>query len=147
MVNTPLQIRLRWRMRDPEANHDRLYEIEVLEDLFGRLHVILRWGRWGQGTQETTIVQPSFGRALEEAARRVRRRATARRRIGSGYLLVHATGTDEIRRPLVALWQRLGGASWSTEAAGDAHDQLLPRRLRGRGPGASSAPALPLFAA
>ena len=133
-------------MRDIEANHDRLYEIEVMEDLFGRLHLVLRWGRWGKNAREASIVEPTVEMALRDAAQRVRKRASARRRVGSGYLLVHATGAEELRGPLVALWQKLGGASWVVETiAGDRVSAA--RRSRGGLAPEATAPDLPLFAA
>ena len=71
---------------DPARNIARRYAIEASPDLFGHIIVYLHWGRIGTRGQGRTI---SFVKD-QDAARFVRqtlsRRASAKKRIGVGYV-------------------------------------------------------------
>jgi hypothetical protein len=90
------RVSFRLEAHSDRLNHHRLYVVEIGQDLFGAHTVDVGFGRAGawQRVQRFAFAAP------QEAARlvavRLRRRATARKRIGCPYRLVGAaTGAPE----------------------------------------------------
>lgn len=127
---------LRLRLLDPVRNRDRAYEVEIDRDLFGAVTVTVRFGRHGTRLRDVVYVAADRAEADRIARGTLARRLTARRRLGSAYVLTAAEGDC---RGLVGRWQASGGAD----------GRLKPGRVaqppRGR-PAAVPEP-LPLFAA
>lgn len=98
---------LRLRLVDPARNRDRSYEVEIDQDLLGDVTVRVRFGRYGRALRD--VVHRARDRVDAEriAARILRRRLSARRRLGSAYLLTAADGDC---RSLLRHWHALGGA-------------------------------------
>lgn len=130
------------RLVDPERNRDRVYLIEVDDDLFGGMTVTVTHGRRNVWTRPRRLSVPDRAAALRLVAERLKRRNTARRRLGAAYELVSATGGPELRRATVGIWQRLGGADRTGE-----RPQGSDRAAAARQAVSPPAPPLPLFAA
>jgi len=131
---------IRLRLRDSARGRDRAYEIEVDRDLFGAFTVTISHGRWGVWSVSRRVSVAGKSDAVAIAATRLRRRSTARRRLGAGYELVAATG-GHICGLVVGEWHRLGGADCRV---GAGEDRPRPDR---RSPAPGRSPALPLFGA
>ena len=69
----------------PERNIARRYSIAVSQDLFGHSIVEFAWGRLGSRGRVRTASFASLDRAKWFAARLLRRRASAPKRIGVSY--------------------------------------------------------------
>ncbi|WP_093154519.1 WGR domain-containing protein [Thalassobaculum litoreum] len=98
---------LRLRLVDPEHNRNRVYELEIDRDLFGEITVTKRFGRYGSRLRGFVASARDLEDANRIAAGDLRRRLTARRRLGSAYVLMSAAGDCA---PLVRRWQEAGGA-------------------------------------
>lgn len=127
---------LRLRLVDPTRNRNRAYELDIDEDLLGDVTVRVRFGRHGRTLRDVVHLARDHVDAERIAGRLLRRRLSARRRLGSAYLLTAAEGDC---RSLLRHWQALGGAD------GRPAVTLLAKRSNRR---ASPSPGeLPLFAA
>lgn len=131
---------IRLRLCDPARGRDRVYEIEIDGDLFGAFTVTMSHGRWGVWSVSRRVSAAGRGEAVAVAAARLRRRSSARRRLGAGYELIAATG-GHICGLVVGEWHRLGGADCRV---GAGEDRPRPGR---RSPAPGRSPALPLFGA
>lgn len=131
---------LRLRLVDPARGRDRAYELEVDRDLFGAFTVTMSHGRWGVWSVSRRVSVAGESQAVAFAATRLRRRSTARRRLGAAYELVAASG-DRICGLVVGEWHRLGGADCRV-----GFGKATPRPDR-RSPPPGRAAALPLFGA
>jgi predicted DNA-binding WGR domain protein len=130
---------LRFRLIDPVRNRDRVYEVELSKGLFDEISVTIRFGRQGWHLREVTYWADDAAGAHRLAVRVLRRRLSARRRLGTGYALTRAKGASGA---LVAVWQRLGGAD-ARALSVTANTNRPDRRPRQR----ANPPPLPLFAA
>lgn len=81
----------RWEARS--AKHDRVYELEVGCDLLGDILVEVRYGR-GKISRRLALHVPDRNAAQKLVRERLRRRASAPRRIGCSYQLVAAQVGD-----------------------------------------------------
>tara|TARA_R110002012_G_scaffold198718_4_gene367660 strand:- start:1617 stop:2012 length:396 start_codon:yes stop_codon:yes gene_type:complete len=125
---------LRLRLVDPACNRNRVYELEIDRDLLGDITVTARFGRHGSKLRDVISLAGSLVEANKIASAALRRRLTARRRLGSAYVLTMADGDCA---QLVSQWQKAGGA-----------DRRTQRRQRPTIQARECAPAeLPLFAA
>ena len=91
-----LLIELRLEAKDDSRNCRRAYSIRVWRDLLGDLVVEItngRIGAGGQGTRHVYVVADEAA-ARKLVANRLRRRATAPRRIGVEYKIVAASDQD-----------------------------------------------------
>lgn len=70
---------------DPRRNVARRYAIEISIDLFGATVIDYAWGRIGTGGQRRRVSFMDRGDASTFVRALIRRRASARRRIGVGY--------------------------------------------------------------
>lgn len=133
------EVILSLRLIDRANNRDRIYLIEIDDDLFGAAIVTITHGRAGSWSQSQRITVSNRADALVEVAKRLRRRASARRRLGSSYALISSEGDPVLRRRCISIWQKLGGAHG------------LPRQFNAATPetsgGKAMVPELPLFAA
>ena len=125
---------LRLRLIDSERNRNRVYEIEIDRDLFGVITVTSRFGRHGSKLRDVVSIARNLDEAYRTAACVLRRRLSARRRLGSAYVLTMADGECE---PMVSHWQKAGGA--------DQRGAVISR-IKQRKPYVSPV-ELPLFAA
>lgn len=98
---------IRLRLTDVASNRDRAYELEIDRDLFGEYSVSVRYGRQGSSLRTVRYTATDIAQAGRIAASILRRRITARRRLGSAYILKDADGDCA---ELVRTWHRLGGA-------------------------------------
>ncbi|WP_416366052.1 WGR domain-containing protein [Nisaea sp.] len=98
---------LRLRLIDSEQNRNRVYELEIDHDLFGVITVTARFGRHGSKLRDVVSVARNLDEANRIATCALRRRLSARRRLGSAYVL---TMVDGECAPLVSHWQKSGGA-------------------------------------
>lgn len=125
---------LELRLVDPDRNRDRIYVVEIDDDLFGAVIVTVTYGRSGSWSRPMRVSVANREAALRLVRERLRRRRTARRRLGASYVLVAAQGSAAVREAAVKAWHRMGGADLT---------QDRPRGMA-RLP---SAPDLPLFGA
>ncbi|MCR9074265.1 MAG: hypothetical protein NXI18_21630 [Alphaproteobacteria bacterium] len=137
---------LRFRLVDRSCNRDRAYELDLGRDLFDRLTVTARFGRQGSALRAVVHAAATIEDAQRIAAGLLRRRLSARRRLGSAYVLLSADGEAAAR--LVGLWQAAGGADRRRARAGPVGITRLPATspVRRRIP-TTPPPPLPLFAA
>lgn len=77
----------------PERNVARRYAIEMSTDLFGATIVDYAWGRIGAGGRRRRVSFEARAEALQFVFGLVRRRLSARQRIGVGYAVVDAAGS------------------------------------------------------
>lgn len=94
------QIRIRLELRDPARNRYRDYELACSEDLFGFPLVDVRFGRAGTRGRARRILVGSRAQGVGLLVQRLRRRATAERRLGSPYRLVSFTVPDDLEAGL-----------------------------------------------
>ena len=125
---------LRLRLVDPENNRNRVYELEIDRDLFGKITVTARFGRHGSRLRDIVASAEDLDEANRIATGVLRRRLTARRRLGSAYVLMTAEGDCA---PLVRRWQEAGGAD----------RRAIPMARKERCGSISMPAELPLFAA
>jgi predicted DNA-binding WGR domain protein len=78
--------------RDPALSLARAYGLEAGQDLFGTWVVELRHGRIGHRGRTRLLAFDSEVAARAEIRRCLKRRATAPRRIGTGYQVVAMEG-------------------------------------------------------
>lgn len=83
-------IRIRLEARCSERGLQRCYEIEVGRDLLGAWCVTVRHGRIGSPLRHIHFSDTDEAGARRLLAERLRRRLSAPRRIGCGYVVVHA---------------------------------------------------------
>lgn len=88
---------LRFRLVDRSCNRDRAYELDLGRDLFDRLTVTARFGRQGSALRAVVHAAATIEDAQRIAAGLLRRRLTARRRLGSAYVLLSADGEAAAR--------------------------------------------------
>lgn len=127
---------LRLRLVDPARNRDRAYELVIDEDLLGDVTVRVRFGRFGRALRDVVHLARDRSDADRIAGRILRRRLSARRRLGSAYLLTAAEGDC---RGLLRHWHALGGA--------DGRPTVTPIVRRSNRRAIPSPVELPLFAA
>ena len=84
--------RIYMRAHDPERNVDRDWECLVTPDLFGNVIVQTNWGRVGEKGCRTVRIFPDETSALRHYRKLLRRRATARLRIGTSYRIIASSG-------------------------------------------------------
>ena len=130
------------RLVDRERNRDRIYVIEVDDDLFGVITVTVTFGRRNAWLRPRRLAVANREEAIRLVQTRLQRRSTARRRLDAAYELVAASGCTDLRAEIVAGWHRLGGADRIRSTASPSARQARPR-CRSERP----APPLPLFAA
>lgn len=122
------------RLVDREHNRDRIYRIEIDGDLFGQVTVTLTFGRFEGWQRARRFAVTGRQAALALVRERLRRRRTARRRLGAAYELVSASGAGE--RSGVPWSSPSGNASPAPTAAarwrtfGRAAARPCPPRLR-----------------
>lgn len=71
---------------DPARNIRRSWQVMAAHDLFGRILVETRWGRIGSRGQRRVHSFCDEGEALRYVGTLLARRATAKRRLGVGYM-------------------------------------------------------------
>ncbi|MEO9903665.1 WGR domain-containing protein [Nisaea sp.] len=98
---------LRLRLIDTERNRNRVYELEIDHDLFGVITVTARFGRHRVRLRDVVSIARNLDDANCIAACVLRRRLSARRRLGNAYVLTMADGDCA---PLVSHWHKAGGA-------------------------------------
>jgi predicted DNA-binding WGR domain protein len=98
---------LRLRLIDSERNRNRVYELEIDHDLFGVITVTARFGRHGARLRDVVSVAGNLDEANRIATCALRRRLSARRRLGNAYVLTMADGDCA---SLVRHWHKAGGA-------------------------------------
>jgi len=84
--------RIYMRAHDPELNIDLDWECLVTPDLFGNVLIETSWGRVGEKGCRTVRMFPDETSALRHFRRLLRRRATARLRIGTSYRIIASSG-------------------------------------------------------
>ncbi len=73
---------IRLKLTDAAANRDRAYELQIDRDLFGEYSVSVRYGRQGSTLRAIRYTATDLAQAGRIAASILRRRITARRRLG-----------------------------------------------------------------
>jgi hypothetical protein len=81
----PLPPPLLLAARAPARGVDRVYRLSLSRDLFGVLVLEIAWGRRGAAGQVKRLAFDTLSEAHAEITARLRRRASAERRIGAGY--------------------------------------------------------------
>ncbi|CUW41948.1 conserved protein of unknown function (plasmid) [Magnetospirillum sp. XM-1] len=76
-------------------DHHRIYRMEVERDLLGDVIVIIAHGRRGSRLAARSIHVPDLSAAQEFVRSRLRRRATAPRRIGCSYRITALDTLDD----------------------------------------------------
>jgi hypothetical protein len=112
VVEMLAMLTLELEARDPAANRLRRWQIDIGYDLFGTWVADVQFGRIGSCGRQVRLVfenQPDTEAFLRQ---RLRRRATARRRIGVAYRYVRAS--QELRNILTEFG--INPARWSTPA-------------------------------
>ena len=84
--------------RDPTANRLRRWQVDIGHDLLGAWVADVQFGRIGSRGRQVRLVFESQPDADAFLRQRLRRRATANRRIGVAYRYVHAS--DEAQNML-----------------------------------------------
>jgi predicted DNA-binding WGR domain protein len=112
---------LRLRLIDTERNRNRVYELEIDHDLFGVITVTARFGRHGSRLRDVVSIARNLDDANRIAACVLRRRLSARRRLGNAYVLTMADGDCS---SLVRHWQKAGGA----DQRGDVNSRIKQRK-------------------
>lgn len=84
-----------------EAHHDardrhRVYELNVVEDLFGELAVEIRHGRTGRRLSLSVVPVSDLAAAQALVRSKLRRRASAPRRIGCSYRVKSVSALDDV---------------------------------------------------
>lgn len=77
---------IRLAARNDARGIDRVYGLSLGVDLFGVVTLDVSWGRAGTAGRVMRLVFANQAEAMTEARRRLARRATAKRRIGAGYV-------------------------------------------------------------
>jgi len=85
-------LRVHLEARNPARNVFRFYRLETGRDLFGTLVLTLTSGRIGSGGRWRILLAGDEMAIRKEFDRRLRRRATAPRRLGCVYLPVSGEG-------------------------------------------------------
>jgi hypothetical protein len=84
-----------------EAHHEardrhRVYELDVVENLFGELAVEIRHGRTGRRLSLRVVPVSNMAEAQTLVRSKLRRRATAPRRIGCSYRVRSVSALDDV---------------------------------------------------
>ena len=77
--------------RDPTVNRLRRWQVDISHDLFGMWVADVQFGRIGSRGRQARLVFESQSETDAFIRERLRRRATAKRRIGVAYRYVHAS--------------------------------------------------------
>lgn len=91
---------------DTGRNIARRYSVEVAPDLFGSHTIDLTYGRIGGWNRTVRLSSPSEAGAMAIVRSRLLRRATARRRIGTRYVVVRSKVSAEAEDRLPNLPRR-----------------------------------------
>ena len=89
------ELRLVLEAHHTERNHHRRYELEVGQDIFGTWTLTVRHGRCGSRCQESVFAAEQSEPLRRVAMKRLRRRHSAKRRIGCEYRIAETHGHEE----------------------------------------------------